>query len=71
MELEHINAEWLKIKIDKYHNGNREEFAKAVFVSTSLLNKMFSYRSIADYHKDHFFKHFLLLEKGFVFSNGV
>ena len=64
--LEDINTEWLKEQINKHHNGDRYEFAKAVHISRSLVEKIFSYRSIADYHKDHFYKHFKLLENGFI-----
>lgn len=64
--LEDINTEWLKAQIEIHHNGDRYEFAKAVFISRSLVEKIFSYRGIADYHKDHFYKHFLLLDNGLI-----
>lgn len=60
--LEDINTKWLKEKINQYHNGDRYEFAKAVHISRSLVEKIFSYRDIQDYHKDHFYKHFKYLE---------
>lgn len=60
--MDKVTTEWLKEQINKYHNGDRYEFAKAVHISRSLVEKIFSYRDIQDYHKDHFYKHFLLLK---------
>jgi len=64
--MEQVTQEWLKKQIDKYHNGDRYEFAKAVHISRSLVEKMFSYREIKDYHKDHFYKHFICRENGLI-----
>ena len=64
--MDKVTPEWLKEQIKKYHNGDRYEFARAVFISRSLVEKMFSYRNIANYHKDHFYKHFLVLEYGLI-----
>jgi plasmid maintenance system antidote protein VapI len=63
MEQNEIN--WLKDKIEKHHSGDRYEFAKAVKISRSAIEKFLSgQREFRAYHIDHFEKHFLCLENG-------
>ena len=64
--MDKVTPEWLKEQIKIHHNGDRYEFSEAVHISRSLVEKIFSYRGIADYHKDHFYKHFLALENNLI-----
>ncbi len=65
--MEQVTQEWLKNQIDKYHNGDRYEFAKAVKISKSAIEKfMCGQRELKPYHIDHFKKHFICRKNGLI-----